>query len=282
MLVLLCGLLVGSDAGFAQFPHFDPPLRHDPGDSTSRRAVRMSWDRFSDEHTDWVCNRLGFTGVMPAGERGIFFVRFKYVSFDCADLFVLERWPTLRGEDAVAPEDPGEYDWPYERRVVGYGRPDLGVVGHLRLPLVDELQYGLAAGLPIGDDRLYPFAAADIPLQVELRKLLRLRPGWQLTILGASIHDLDSGRAYLHPDAFPTGKRIGASVTWQPAPRRRLTVGWTDERFGSARSSRLGTRYEIPSGSRSSFSLAVEREIVGTVDRPAATYVRCRWSLRSG
>ncbi len=280
VLLLTLVLLVATSRCVAQIPFSDRPFWYTQIDSTSQRAVVFSWDRFFDEQTDWVCNRMGISGILPTGDYGIFFLRMHWVSFDSGDLQALDRWPDLRAESAVAPEEPDAYDWPYERRMVGYGRPDLGLINRLRLPLLSEFQYGIALGLPVGRDRLYPFSAADIPIQCELRKQLSLDSHRQLTLLYGWIKDIDSSRDFWQPEAFPAGTRYGARFAWRFGPRRLVAVSLIEESFPEMRSSRLGFRYEMPTGDRHSFAIDCEREIIGTLYRPAATYVRLLWCLR--
>ena len=269
--LFLLGLAV-VPAGLAQLPHLDPVPWLAPGDSLSGRSLLLQWDRFDDERFHWQANRLGLTGLLSTGNRSRIFFRMHYLAFTAGDSSSLARWPHLVGEDA-------DEDWPAESQLVGWGRPEVGLVTQLGLPLLGWTQCAIALGLPVGRDQLYPFSAASVPVRLYLRKELRLTGGWHLGLVAGRILHLDSGRDFLDPAAFPSGHDLVVDLRWQYAAGRALTWWLSEERAGDGRSTRLGCQFWIPSGSRASFVLGCQREVAGYIDRPFATQISLGWQL---
>ena len=266
----------------AQIPYLDripwPDLMASfPTDSTTAsgaaapiNTVMIGLDRFWDTDTRWSTNRLALTGLVAAGKSGQFILRTSYVSFDTAELKMLDRWPDLRGEDAEA-------GWPGESRVVGLGRPELGAVGRFRLPALGHWWYGLLVGLPIGRDQLYPMSAASIPIQVDLRKPFQLGAYFNLALTAGPIWHLDSSREFLDPAAFLDGGHFSIAFQWRQNRRRSLTIGFDLSSFERRTSRKLGLRYWVPIASYDAFGLSFDWEMAGTEHRASQFFLGIVW-----
>ena len=78
LVLVLVSLLVPC-AVQAQLPYIDPIPWHTPADSTSRLAMLAEVQRFTDSHTSWSGNRFLLTVLLPAGDKGTFFLRFPHL-----------------------------------------------------------------------------------------------------------------------------------------------------------------------------------------------------------
>jgi len=147
----------------AQLPYLDPMPWHTPADSTSRLALMAQVQRFTDSHTGWDVNRFLLTAILPAGNKGTFFLRIPHVTFDSGDVSLEARWPWVIGEEVAE-------GWPGESRISSFGQMELGVTGPFRLPMLGELDYGIGLGLPMGSDRIYPISSTGIPFHLAMRR----------------------------------------------------------------------------------------------------------------
>jgi hypothetical protein len=260
-------------SAWAQVPYLDPLPGLARADTSSGRALIFQYDRFDDEATGWSADRFGLTGLVAAGLRSRFFVRAHYLSFDTGQLDLLERWPQLAGE---VPEG-----WPGEHRLVGWTRPDVGLLGDLRASAVGEIEYGLAVGLPIGRDELYPLTAASMPVRLFLGKWVTLSGPWRTRLGLGRIWHLDSGRDLLQPGAFPSGAILDGALSWQPATRRSATLFWHEEFLDGHRSTRAGCQIWWPYAGEHALGLCWQRELAGRVDRPFASLLTLSWYLHA-
>jgi len=258
----------------AQVAHLDPLPWYVPTDTSFSRCLDVSFDRFQDSGTHWLGNRVGLTGVMRAGQRGFFYVRAYLLSFHSNDLPVLQRWPDIAGEEA------GE-NWPGENRSVGFASPELGLLGPLRLPLLGASWIGLATGLPVGKNELYPFSSASMPLRVALRKELPLLRFLRMDLVAGGLLHLDTAKETLNETAFPNGIWFGVSVVWSLAPRRWLSLTLLDEQRESRRSTQVSLAWWIPLRFGHSFALGLSQHVAGLADRPFQTQFTLIWRLQS-
>ncbi len=273
LVVFAVGICLGEGAR-AQVAYLDPLPWYVPADSSFNRYLDVSIDRFEDNETRWLGNRVGLTGVMKAGQRGFFYVRAYLLSFHSDDLPVLQRWPDITGEEA------GE-NWPGESRSVGFASPELGLLGPLRLPLLGASWIGLAAGLPIGKNELYPFSSASMPLRVALRKTLPLLRPLRLDLVAGGLLHLDTAKETLNETAFPDGSWLSAAVVWSLAARRWLSLTLRDERRENRRSTHVSLAWWIPLRFGHSFALGLSRQLSGLADRPFQTQFTLIWRLQS-
>jgi len=263
LVLLYCGF-VSSEHGVAQIPPLDQIPWLTPADSTAGRTMLVGWDRCDEERVDWVTNRLGISGYWATGPNTRFFARLHYLVFSTANLSALQRWPELAGEET-------EVDWPGEDQITGWGRPEVGLVTGLELPLLGESQFGLALGFPIGRDELYPFSSASIPLRLSVLKRLLLSRPLSLDLEGDKIFHLDSSQEYLDPAAFPSGTQVSAALCWRPAGAGSAALVVREERLDGRRRARVGLQIWIPQGENDSLGLAFLKDLGGSVDRPATS-----------
>lgn len=261
--VLLLGAWFPCCAG-AQLVHLDPLPWSAPADSTSRLAMLVQVDRFQDSKFDWQVNRLLVTGILPAGEKATYFLRIPHVTFDTGRTPLFERWPWLQGPDA-------DEDWPGEGRVASYGQLEIGVTGPLGLAGLQDMQFGVALGLPTGSDRLYPISSTSLPLRIELRKLLALTSYGGLALTGGLLAHMDSGKDYLVSDfAFHSGHHLGAALVWRGFAGGRFQLAYDYENRQGHRSQKASSELWWRWLGSSSIGFRATHEFQGTLDRPAA------------
>lgn len=268
-------LLGGAGAARAQLPHLDPIPWHTPADSTSRLALTVDLQRFTDDHTGWNANRILLTAILPAGDKGTFFLRIPHQTFDTGGLDLEGRWPWVLGEEA--PEG-----WPHEDRISSFGQIEIGANGPLRLPLMGAGDFGVALGLPMGSDRVYPFSSKSMPLRLALRKPIRLGERRLLHLVGAYLKPTGSGRDFLGDEAFPGGYHLGADFDWYLGKGGRLGVGYDRHDREGRIADLVSARVTIPWSGAGAIGLEAVRELAGTLDRPAAWQFSLSWRLNSG
>jgi hypothetical protein len=258
----------------AQLLHLDPLPFVTPADSTSRLALVVDLDRFEDPRLDWSLNRLLLTAVLPAGQHGIFFLRLPHVSFDTGETPLGSRWAWALGPD-------GQGGWPNEQRVSSLGKLEIGSCGPLRLPLLRQVDYGVALGLPTGSDRVFPYSAQSIPFRIQLRKPVSLGGGRLAHLRAGYLVHMDSGKEYLAAEDFPSGYQLGAALAAYGARGRQWELGWDYRQEGGRESQLVGVQGWLPWTADGAVGLKVAREIAGTLDRPAAWYFTLSWRLDS-
>lgn|GEM_PF-1448870 len=270
--VLTCLLLPASAS--AQLLHLDPMPWFAPADSTSRLALVLDLDYFVDPKYDWSANRILVTAVLPAGKRAAFFVRMPHVTFDTGNVPVLSRWPWIRGEEA-------DYGWPYQKRIVSFGQPEIGATGPTGLPLMDKWRYAVAVGLPAGTDKLYPFSSVSLPWRLQLRRDFGLGARTVAGVTLGYLMNIGSSRTALDDDAFPNGFHLGANFDWYRRRGSRFALAWDYQDRNGRRSQLVGVQAWFPWTESGSMGLKVSRELQGSLDRPAAWYFTVSWRFDS-
>lgn len=274
VLILTMLLMSGMGAGAsAQIPYHDPLPWYVPPDSTFSRYLDVSLDRFEDADTHWQGNRVGLTAEMRAGRRPLFYFRAYLLAFNTAALPALQRWPGIAGEEAEA-------GWPFETRMVGFANPELGLMAPFSLLLLGKTWLGLAVGLPIGKEKLYPMSSASFPLRAALKKDLTLFAPLHLNLVGGAVVDLDSSDEILDSDAFPDGFWLGASLVWLRGARGWLSLSVREESRQERRSTQVGLDWWIPLRFGHSFAVGIRRELRDTSQRPFQTQVTLTWRLQ--
>jgi hypothetical protein len=259
----------------AQVPYLDPLPFYARSDTAAGRILVVSYDRFDDEISHWAADRVGLTGILATGRRSCLFVRAHYLAFDSGELSTLQRWPQLADE---APSD-----WPGEHRMVGWTRPEVGVLAQLALPGLGETECVLAAALPVGRDELYPLSAASLPLRLLLGKSLVTAASWQAHLAAGQIIHLDSSRQWLQPEAFPSGTVLAVRCQWRPQGPRSVSVALSlqEELLGDRRSTNLGCQVWWPYGLQHAIGLSVQRELAGRAERSFGSLVTLSWRLQA-
>lgn len=278
--LLTAALLVfGAAEATAQIHHLDEFPWYTVTDSLARRGVVLRYDQFRDQPTGWRTDRLGAILHTAVGRFGVVFVQADFLRFDTAGLSVLDRWPQL-----AQPDDEGnvDTDWPRETIVGGFGRPEVGLLAPLALPLVGAGHLGILAGLPVGRDELYPMSSASLPLRLDWRRPLG-RPGGLVGAVRIGYErTFDSGRDFLTADAFPGGLRYGLELGLVTKPDRGLTLAWSArELSGGHHSRRAGVSGWLPLGEGHALQLQLARELGGRNDRYATWIAGISWRLRS-
>lgn len=274
VLLLILGPMFLPAAAHAQLLHLDAIPWFTSADSTSRLAMIVEIDRFHDPKFNWDLNRILLTAVLPAGDDATFFLRLPYLSFDTGGISVAQRWPWVIGEG-------GQGGWPGEQRISSFGQIEVGVTGAFGLKWLGPMAYGLAFGLPTGSDKVYPFSSMSLPLRLEIKKSFPLGRNRYLGLVAGYLANMDSGRDYLDPTAFPNGFHLGASLDFFRGRGSRLGLTYDFQNRKSRKSQLAGIQWWFRWGETGSMGLKVARELQGTLDRPAAWYFTLAWRLNS-
>lgn len=271
--ILLYGLWLVPGAS-AQMLRLDPIPWAVPTDSTSSQAFVVEMSRFEEPKFGWAANRLMLTLVLPAGEEGSYFVRMPFVTFDRGDVSLFGRWPWIQGEAEV------DTFWT-ERRVSSFGQIEAGMNARVDWPVLGQIYYGGAIGLPTGSDRLYPISSISIPIRAEGRKDIALGSRVHLALSLGGLYNIDSSSDLLDPRAFPGGWRSGAALSLLGGRDRRLILDYDHQDREGHRSQLVGLQCWLPWTSDGSWSLRLERELAGSLDRFASWRFSASWRIEN-
>ena len=274
MAVLLLTGLVSPPVAQSQLTYLDDIPWFAQADSTSRLALVAEVNRFQDSQHDWSVNRLHLCAILPAGDRSVFFLRMSHLTFNTGGLLPVERWPWIRG-------DENKFQWSDETTISSFGQPEIGATGVLVIPGLTSWQYGTALGLPIGTDRLYPFASVSLPLRLALRRLIWLQARTRLALTAGYLMNMSSGKDLLNEDAFPDGWELGAAATWYRGRGARAVLSYDLKNRDGRKSQLLGVQWWAPWTADGSVGLKVARELQGNLHGPAVWYFTLAWRFDS-
>ncbi len=270
---LIILFFVGPNSLNAQTVYRDDLPFFAPADSTSRMAMVVDFNRFEDGKFGWSVNRLLVSVVLPAGDKGVYYIRMPFASFDTGDVPLFSRWPWVRNPE-------GEIGWPNGRLITSFGQPEIGSTGLAPMPVLDRLYYSVGLGLPTGAERLYPFSSTGMPLRLELRKVFELDPLRELGVTLGYLATLASSSDQLNEDeAYPSGFHVGSVLNWYRGRNSRLALAYDFHNFSSRISQTLGIQAWMPWTDDASLGLKVSRELQGSLDRPAAWYFTISFRL---
>jgi hypothetical protein len=269
----MAACLLPGQAG-AQLTYLDEIPWFAPADSTSRLAMVAEVNRFEDAKYDWSVNRLHVCAILPAGDRSVYFLRMSHLNFSTGGLLPVVRWPWIRGEEEKFP-------WADETTITSFGQPEIGATGPVVIPGMAHWHYGVAFGLPVGSDHLYPFASVSMPLRLALRRVFWPRPGLQLGLTGTYLLNMDSGKDLLSGNAFPGGWKLGGVANLFGGRGSRWSVTYDFESRQGRRSQLLGLQKWFAWTPDGSLGVKVARELQGTLHGPAAWYFTLAWRFDS-
>lgn len=275
LLLLLSALPVS-----AQMVQLDPMLWTAPTDSLAGPSLEIRIDRFEEPKFGWAADRLLATLRLPVSPTAGFFVRLPHATFDFGDTPLFRRWPWLEPaaeEDGTTVAETGEF-WS-ERRVTSFGQIEIGGDRRAHWPWLGEFAYGGALGLPTGSDRLYPISSISFPIRIEARKTALAASALQLDLDAGRLIHVDSGGDTLDETAFPGGWHAGVSLRLGTARGSRLLLQFDHQDREGRLAQRATAALVLPRGERSSWTLQVDRELAGTLDRFAAWRFSVAWRL---
>lgn len=259
----------------AQMLYLDNMPFFTPADSTSRLALVTEFNRFEDSKFNWSVNRLLVTIMLPAGEKGSFFVRMPFTSFDTGDVELFSRWPWVQGISE-------DVDWPDGRRITSLGQPEIGATGPTGFSFLPNWHYSVALGLPVSTDRLYPFGSISMPFRLELRKIIPWGATKQVGLTIGHLENMDSAKDHLDGEmAFPSGHHLGGVLNWFRGRGSRLALSYDYYNREGHKSQMLAVEAWTSWTDDGSVGFKVARELQGTLDRPAAWYFTLSFRLDS-
>jgi hypothetical protein len=223
--------------------------------------------RFDDPDSGWQVDAFGMTSVVSQGAANRVYVRWRHLTFHTGGRSVLERWP------AAAPPvaEGGEPDlaWPGETVVAGWGRPELGLLAPLSLPLLGDSAFCGEVALPFARNALYPFAARSATVRLALRRAFRLGGRLDAAVICEQVFNMSAAGEDLGDAAFPDPTAWGASLNWTLPRNAALTLSARDD--GAAGHRRLRLALALPWGEGRGLTLGVMRGLGDTADRLFAT-----------
>lgn len=270
--VALCVLAVAAAAS-ARSPETEAPPWSllDDGAGWSVQASLAE-----DDATQWSATRVGLT--LPAGRTGSsrIYVRWGHVSFDDAGLHAADRWPSI-----VAVDDPDTVAldlWRANDRHAGWDRPEVGLVGRSRWPLIGDARHALSMWMPFASNELYPYAVRGVSARAALRREVGLGSRAAL-VLGAS-RTVDTGAAgdMLGDGAVGGRDAFSAEAVVRPGGGWIVTAAFRVEESDddSRRVAALQASHRRSDGA--CWSLRAERHVGDDGDRPWDARVLLTWS----
>lgn len=258
LITLLCTYLPSAAVSGGPGPWAEPlpwdSLDHDPG-------FRFEAQRFDDAASGWQADVLGLTSVVARGPRNRLYVRWRYLSLHTAGRPVFARWPGL-APDVDGGADP---DWPGESAISGWGRPELGLLAPLGLPLLGESVFCGEAALPFARNDLYPYAARSASLRLALRRKIALSPGLALSLGVEQVMNMGAAGEDLSDEAFPSRGAWGGTLAWRLGGDRRLALDGRATDDGASR--RLGLTLTWPLGEDRRLDIGLLHSLADEEDR---------------
>lgn len=259
----------------AQLPYADPLPCWSAADTLAHRSFLVATTRWHDGRSGWTSDRVLIEAHLPLGSHGSFFLRLPWLRFDTGGLAVAARWPEILGPEA----DP---DWPGESQLTGFGQFEVGASGPVSLPGLGPCGAAVAVGVPLGQDRFYPWSNAGLPVRLGLTRWLA--PGgnrWWVSVGAVLVTHGGSGDGILDGAAFPDGfhERVGVQ---RRSGGHVAGFSWERRARGGRREHVLGIEFVAPWGTAGDVGVLAEREISGSPDRSAAWSLGLRWRLTSG
>ena len=203
---------------------------------------------------------------MAQGAANRIYLRWRHLSFHTDGLGVLTRWSEVAPTDDAG--DPVDAGWPGESSIAGWGRPEVGLLAPLHLPLVGESAFCGEVALPFARNDLYPFAARSSSLRLALRRTFRLAPRLDGVLAHERVLNMGAAGEDLTDEAFPEQGAWSGALAWRfaDAGALRLTAreAGDDDR-------RLRVVLDLPLGDRRVLSLGATRALGDDADRLFAT-----------
>jgi hypothetical protein len=263
----------------AQVHHLQDIPWHVVGGESRRLGVELTWVQYREPRYRWHADRVGIGFYIPLGGRGCFFLREDYMRFDTAGRSVFDRWPMARSADLEEP-DPGDSDWPYESIINGFGRPEIGLVLPLNVPLLGHGHLGMRGGLPIGTNRLYPLSAGCLPLSADWRASRRISGFLEAAARIGYERTFASSGDELHESAFPQGWRYGFEIGTRVDRSRGVSISWSARELeGGRHLRRLALGGWLPLGQGHKVRLLAVRDLGDPVHRLSTWTVGLTWHL---
>lgn len=242
---------------------------------TGDASFTFDAQRFDDPDSDWQVDAFGVTSVMHQGDANRVYVRWRHLTFHTAGRSALVRWP-----ETVPPVDDGEtpdLSWPGEHNISGWGRPELGLLAPLRLPLIGDSVFGGEVALPFARNALYPFAARSASVRLALRRAFRLGERLTGALVCERVLNMSAAGEDLADEAFPDLTVWGGSLAWRPSRTVDLRLSVRDAGSGECR--RLRLSLAVPWGEGRGVSLGLMRGLADAEDRLFATQVTVAVSI---
>ena len=268
LLLILC-LLPAVVCG-GQSPRAEPlpweALERDPG-------FTFGVQRFDDPDSDWQVDAFTLTSVLAQGERNRLYLRWRYLTLHTDGYPVFARWPDLVPDT----EDEVAEDWPGESAVSGWGRPEIGLLAPMALPLLGAGIFCGEAALPFARNDLYPFASRSASLRFALNRPISLGPELALGLRAERAVNLGAAGEELGDAAFASRMIWGGALVWRPeGSGRRLELAG---RVSGDALRRLGLTIAWPLGEDRRLEFGLLHNFADAADRLYRTRLQLGFSV---
>jgi hypothetical protein len=228
------------------------------------RSLNFLADSFTDPETQWQMDSLGLATVMEAGQTNKIYLRWRYLSFSRAGTYAFTRWPDQAAE-GVAETFPGE------DRSGGWGRPEVGYLGFMKLPGLGDTGYALSGFLPFAGNELFPFAARSITLQMGVIKTFNPVGDLRLGVRGGLQRNMSASGDEIADEAFQSTKFWGLGISENPWRNLLLRLDY-DVMENDGHASRLLTAsLRAPLGEGQALEVGFTRDTAQGIDRYYST-----------
>jgi hypothetical protein len=276
-LALTWTLLAAAPAAARSVVVDPPPWRILDDEPTLSVLLDMS----DDGDSGWSSSRTGVMFRLRTSGETRAYARWAHVRYDDAGLDASARWPGIvpPEEDSDAAALAEQADWNVLDRHVGWDRPEFGLLGRTRWPLVGPVSYAVSAWLPFASNELYPYAARSISARFAVRREIAFGEPLALVLDAFLSRDMAPGGDLLSEDAMSGWTGGGALVRLRPGGSWLLETGVSTAGSGEASLKVLTLEAGRSLGEDARLRLRIEHLPGDEGDRPFATRVIAVWSL---
>jgi len=223
----------------------------------------FGFQRFDDTTSNWQVDAFTLMSVVRQGAANRFYLRWRHLDFNTGGVPLFTRWPdvapSLEGDEEPDP------DWPGETGIAGWGRPELGLLAPIELPLLGASVFCGEIALPFASNDLYPFAARSVTIRFGLQRSIALRENFTLALRGEQLLNTDAAGEDLSGEAFPAQTAWGAGLDWRLSGERALRLEGLSTL--DAESGRLRLTLQLPLGDDRRLAVGVMHSLADEADR---------------
>jgi len=223
----------------------------------------FGFQRFDDTTSNWQVDAFTLMSVVRQGTANRLYLRWRHLDFNTGGLPLFTRWPdvapSLEGDEEPDP------DWPGETGIAGWGRPELGLLAPVNLPLLGASVFCGEVALPFASNDLYPFAARSVTLRIGLQRPIVLRDDFTLALRGEQVLNASAAGEDFAEEAFPAQTVWGAGLDWRFSMDSILRL--EGRTTSDAESRRLRLTLQLPLGDYRRLAVGVMHSLADEADR---------------
>jgi hypothetical protein len=223
----------------------------------------FGFQRFDDTTSNWQVDAFTLMSVMRQGDVNRFYLRWRHLDFNTGGVPLFTRWPdvapSLEGDEEPDP------DWPGETGIAGWGRPELGLLAPVDLPLLGASVFCGEVALPFASNDLYPFAARSVTVRFGLQRSIALHDDFTLALRGEQVLNGGAAGEDFSDEAFPAQTAWGAGLGWRFSRDSQLRL--EGRTTSDAASRRLRLTLQLPLGDDRRLAVGVMHSLADEADR---------------